>query len=313
MTASTALVLFAAAVLVGLGGLAMPLVVTAGTTSSFAIGSGNLDDWFCEPDEEACDLGGKDFWVREDDGDTTYVYSGSNEEAQTFRFADAGVPLLSVVNSVTLDVVAKRVGGGNGRFALMAEQGTGVGEQHQGPNISPSTSYATYSFSLPTNPFTGSAWTVNEVNRWETTGTNFGFTRTNSSGTVRVTKARLIVDYGPSSKPMPNSVTIVKIARTQDGTDFEFTDFNGASFFLDDANPDDKDLVTDRVTYTELSPGTYTFTEIMPEGWFVENIFCEGDTDGGTVNGGIQGFVHVDLDEGEEIACAFVNSTDAPA
>ncbi len=73
------------------------------------------------------------------------------------------------------------------------------------------------------------------------------------------------------------SVTVIKDATPADGTDFPFV-LAGAGgeqrFTLDDGA--DADRFTDRITLSDLLPGTYTLTEELPRGWVLRDVSCTG-------------------------------------
>ncbi len=149
-------------------------------------------------------LGNYDFWksnsgtktsaILSNDNDTTFI---QNADAQTWKFAGAGVTPGSKINSVTLTVVAKEVGG-DATIKLMAENGA-VSNPSFGANVDLTGSYATYTQTWNTNPFTGSNWTDTEVNAWTT---NFGIIRTNpTSATVQVTQASVTVNFNQVNPP----------------------------------------------------------------------------------------------------------------
>ena len=116
-------------------------------------------------------------------------------QAQTFIVDNAGIPTNAIVNSVTLKVDAKEVGG-DASIKLRVENGTGFGQQSDGDDIGLTGGDVTYNHVMATNPFTGLAWTVAEVNSWTT---RFGVVRTNSSGgTPRVDQVSVEVSYTPS-------------------------------------------------------------------------------------------------------------------
>lgn len=130
--------------------------------------------------------------VQTNDGDSSYVYSIINNDAQTFTVANASVPAGSVINSVTLYVVAKWVSlvpAVQKKFALGVENGWTFNEW---ADITVSGSYATYSRVMAINPLTASAWTDTEVNNWTT---KFGFVRTNGAGSIRVTQLYVDIEY----------------------------------------------------------------------------------------------------------------------
>ncbi|MEZ4678419.1 MAG: Ig-like domain-containing protein [Caldilineaceae bacterium] len=78
--------------------------------------------------------------------------------------------------------------------------------------------------------------------------------------------------------------------------------FSGSTFSLDDASPDDGDVVTDTRVVSALLPGSYTFTEIVTTDWELADLTC--DSGNWDVNGNS---VTVDLAAGENIICTFIN------
>ncbi len=144
----------------------------------------------------ATGVGGYDQWsttstdvssVSTNDGDTSYIHNATNVE--TFAFANAGVPAGSTINSVTLTAVARGTASG-AAIQLVAENG---GAPNSSGNNNPlTTSYATYTRAMTTNPFTGNPWTLAEVNAWTT---RFGVQTSNGAATPRVTQLSLKVDY----------------------------------------------------------------------------------------------------------------------
>ena len=70
------------------------------------------------------------------------------------------------------------------------------------------------------------------------------------------------------------SITLVKEASPADGTDFSFGGDLGG-FTLDDALPDDGDLVPDRRNFDDLLPGTYQVSEMLPAGWSLDSFNCD--------------------------------------
>lgn len=73
-------------------------------------------------------------------------------------------------------------------------------------------------------------------------------------------------------------------------------------FALDDAVPDDGDIVTSSRTIPDLSPGSYTFTETVTSGWALDNITCDSGSWTTTSDS-----VTVTLADGEHITCTFTN------
>ncbi|MEZ4735546.1 MAG: hypothetical protein R3E79_51295 [Caldilineaceae bacterium] len=79
--------------------------------------------------------------------------------------------------------------------------------------------------------------------------------------------------------------------------------FSGSTFGLDDAAPDDGDLVTATRVFSDLLPGSYTFTEMVTTGWALTDLTC--DSGSWRVN---DNSVTVDLAVGEDVTCTFTNA-----
>ncbi|MDY6876711.1 MAG: GEVED domain-containing protein [Chloroflexota bacterium] len=90
----------------------------------------------------------------------------------------------------------------------------------------------------------------------------------------------------------PGSITIVKDTDPAGGTGFDFTGDLG-SFGLDDG---------DSQVFSNLLPDDYEVTEIVPDGWDLDDVVCTG---GGStpINNGVR----IHLDPGETIVCTFIN------
>jgi uncharacterized repeat protein (TIGR01451 family) len=71
------------------------------------------------------------------------------------------------------------------------------------------------------------------------------------------------------------TITLVKSATPQDGTNFSFiTDLPGNPLItLDDANPDDNDGITNTFT-SQVDPGSYNAIEAAQNGWTLTGINC---------------------------------------
>ena len=108
-----------------------------------------------------------------------------------------------------------------------------------------------------------------------------------------------VVDCRFTNIANPGWITIIKEADPKDGTDFLFGGTLGP-FTLDDAAPDDGDGVPDRLTFP-APPGTHTVTEMVPDGWTLDEAGCNGSFTPIT-NG-----VSIQLDAEEEITCTFTN------
>lgn len=167
---------------------------SAGSANSVTLGAatsiGSYDQWSTGG---LLGLLGKVNAVSGNDGNTSYVSETSNNEAETFNFPGAGLPTGSTIDSVTISAVAA-TSGGNSQLKLRAERGTGTGNQSDDAGTSlTSATYNTINRTMTTNPFTGSAWTLSEVNAWTT---RFGVVRgTSGGGSPRVTRLYVTVTY----------------------------------------------------------------------------------------------------------------------
>ncbi len=123
------------------------------------------------------------------DGDTTYVRldSGSGD-TDFYTLENPTIPSGATINSVTVYMVARALQNGD---SIVAMTYTGAADEDV-LNASVSTSYATYSVELTTNPSTGSAWTGSELNSLEI-GIKVG------SITIRgyATQVYAVIDYTP--------------------------------------------------------------------------------------------------------------------
>ncbi|MCP4590863.1 MAG: hypothetical protein GY842_08960, partial [bacterium] len=97
------------------------------------------------------------------------------------------------------------------------------------------------------------------------------------------------------------SITIVKDAIPADGKDFDFYGELGG-FTLDDAAPDDLDANSNSITFSGLAAGDYTVAELLPRGWFLEDVVCIGGDSDPAPDG-----VTIHLDSSEDITCTFSN------
>ncbi|MEZ4705573.1 MAG: choice-of-anchor Q domain-containing protein [Caldilineaceae bacterium] len=131
---------------------------------------------------------------------------------------------------------------------------------------------------------------------------------TDQPGTSRVQGGA--VDMGAYETIGNPAITIVKDATPADGTDFAFaTDAPGASTFsLDDAAPDDGDLVTDSRLFSDLPSGSYTFAETGAAGWTLTDLTC--DSGNWSVHGNS---VSITVAMGENVTCTFTNAQTIPA
>ncbi|MFH1111482.1 MAG: VWA domain-containing protein [Patescibacteria group bacterium] len=172
----------------------LPQVARAAISDPLAPnGIGNYDLW-------TANTGTKVNAVATNDGDASYIDASNNNDRQSFTVANAGIPTNSIINSVTLNAVAK-YSGGSTRIQLLVENGTGINNRKTDSSHALSSSYTAYTRAMTINPFTGIAWTVAEVNAWTV---RFGVVKSNSSNSARVTQLSVTVDYTITTPPTPN-------------------------------------------------------------------------------------------------------------
>jgi hypothetical protein len=106
-------------------------------------------------------------------------------------------------------------------------------------------------------------------------------------------------------------ITIVKDALPDDLQNFEF-DGTLSTFVLEDAPATDDDVenpdpLSNRV-FQRLFPGTYSFKEIVPEGWDLTKIEC-GTASGAPIGDVFlaDGLVTFELGQGQGVLCTFTN------
>jgi hypothetical protein len=165
-----------------------PTIAPASTTLT-AASLGAYDQW-------SANTGTRLSATQTNDGDSSYIDTGTSVE--TFAVAGAGVPAGSVINSVTLTAVARGTATG-ATMSLVAENG---GAPNAGSANTLTTSYATYTRTMNTNPFTGNSWTLAEVNAWTT---RFGVSAPNNAASARVTQFSVTVNYTPGTPGSPSN------------------------------------------------------------------------------------------------------------
>jgi len=99
-----------------------------------------------------------------------------------------------------------------------------------------------------------------------------------------------------------NSITIVKDTVPQSAQDFIYISDLGSFTLDDDSDP----TLSENITFTGLSPGTFNFVEVVVSGFQLNNIICS-DPDSGTAVNAANGTAIVDLDAGEAITCTYTN------
>jgi hypothetical protein len=237
--------------------LLYPTIASAATVILTPNSVGNYGDWTQTGGSGANTDAKKVNAVGTNNGDTSYISSDTNNKYQTFVVPGAAIGTGGTINSVTIFAWAKGVPGGNQDFDLMVEKGTGNSNKDEGSTITPGSNYVLYNRVMTTNPFTGSAWTLNEVNNWTT---RFGVARKNSSGSTFVTQLYVVVDYNPA--PTTATLTVKKHVINDNGgnkiaSNFTMT-LTGQNNFAGNESG---------TVFSTLTPGTYTVGELAQAGY----------------------------------------------
>ncbi len=227
--------------------------------------------------------------ITANDGDTNYISDTTLNNAQTYVFANAGVPAGSTINSISVVAYAK-ASSGTPTIKFRTEKGNGNNNlRDSATNITLTNTYTAYTNQMTTNPFTSAAWTLAEVNSWTS---HFGVIKTSSTGTVAVTQIYVVVNYTPQSslgaalswnngtswttgagaKTMtPTSVeadTLLGSASDTWNRTWAVTDFSNTNFLLRLTNSSSSgtislDYVTVTVYYSTPSTGLYRAIDTM--------------------------------------------------
>jgi len=135
------------------------------------------------------------------DGDSTYVYYLDSTEQLTrrdlYNLPDGIIPDGSTINSVTVYVVVRNVVSGRGVYATTIKTG---GVVYDGTlNVPLGTAWNTYSTTYTTNPNTGVAWTISEIDALQIgikmRGEYYPPSEVYISG--RCTQVYVVIDYTP--------------------------------------------------------------------------------------------------------------------
>jgi len=179
--------------------------------------------------------------------DSTNIYASTSPARNRFTFPAFSVPAGATVNNLTIHYRAMRNGnpGANIRSALLVG-GTDYDTVDPGVNPSKTPNYADYSYAYATNPKTGAAWTVADING---AGGNplqaFGVYTSDANPDVYVSQVYAVVDYTvPNSPPVggytaDNVIPAAQCVQSTDGSGLITI-----SFRVKDANLDPCTLKT---------------------------------------------------------------------
>jgi PGF-pre-PGF domain-containing protein len=156
------------------------------------------------------------------DDDVTYVQSFTANQRDLHALTDSGLSGVTI-NSVTVYMRLQKIKGGPTACTFIRTHST----DYAGTEISAPLAWTDYSTQYTTNPNTGSAWTVAEVDALEA-GVIFGASSTKAGQESAVTQVWVVVDYILAAPGKPVLVSPENNYQTSDNTP-TFTWENGAN------------------------------------------------------------------------------------
>jgi len=112
----------------------------------------------------------------------------------------------------------------------------------------------------------------------------------------------IVCTFADSRPTGSGSVTIVHAPTPADDTDFRYRGTLGGFVLRAPSRPSQ--------TFTGLTSGSYGVSLLLPEGWRLGALTCEGDMDAGSSFNTLAAQVTIDLDAGETITCRFAPMQD---
>ncbi|MFP3984993.1 MAG: hypothetical protein ACLFU9_03370 [Candidatus Bathyarchaeia archaeon] len=141
------------------------------------------------------------------DDDATYIETATSGHRDTFRLPN--IPSGAVVSSVSVYARARGLPGPSASFNIMIRTHN---TDYFSNNITPDPVYGTTSYTWTSNPYTGTNWTVGEVNDLE-----IGI-RCSSARSVRATQVYAEVTYDSSSPSASGHADVDVLIRKFDGS-----------------------------------------------------------------------------------------------
>ena len=106
------------------------------------------------------------------------------------------------------------------------------------------------------------------------------------------------------SRPTGNgAITIVHAPTPADDTDFRYRGTLGGFTLRAPSRPTQ--------FFSGLAAGSYDVNVLLPDGWQLGGLTCDGDTDSGSSPDTAAARVTIDLDVGEAITCRFAPTRDS--
>jgi hypothetical protein len=144
---------------------------------------GTYHEWVAEP-------WGSAHWIdTSDQDDNTFIYTGIVGNRDTENLADT--PQTGTINSVTTYARTRQSGGNCGLYIICRTHNT---DYFSGQIIVTSTLFTNKSQTRTVNPFTGAAWTWDEVNALEVGGRSGGIP---FDAEIDIAEFWIVVDYTP--------------------------------------------------------------------------------------------------------------------
>lgn len=159
---------------------------------------GHNDTWVLDAGSSKVQAVGAD-----DSDDTSYIRTTTVGNTQTYYAPDitsGEIADIDTIDSVEITATLKRAGGA-GTFAQPSLVVSNNSTDSEATVANVSTSYATRTRTMTTDPITGSAWTVATLRAWQTTGTaanrrSFGVQLNASDGqALRCTRLTMTITY----------------------------------------------------------------------------------------------------------------------
>ncbi len=220
-------------------------------------------------------------WSKVDEttpNDSDYIVGVNNGGGHcTFGFSTFSVPGGSGISSVTVFYRAQDAAKGANNIRASLKVG-GTYYDTTATSNNPGSSFTTYSYAFATNPKTGIAWTVDDVNG---IGANplqaFGVASTDFNPDIQVSMVYMVVNY-TSSNPIPTTTSISPSSKTVGDAQFTMT-VSGTNFISSSVVQfAGSNRATTFVSSTQLT-ATILASDLMTAGQF--NITVFNPTPGG--------------------------------
>ena len=198
-----------------------------------------------------------------------YIQSSTDGHAQTFKFANAGIPSNAVVSSVKFDLtVSKNQGGGTNPIINLKTENNILSSNGSDESVTTvGGNFSNKFVEMALNPLTGLPWTTSEVNNWTT---NFGvYLNAKNEKEIRVDHMYLTVNY---TVPVTGTLEVTKSVNWNGATPNDQKIFEvcitGPSY--PDSNCKTIGHTGGTIIWPGINTGEYTVTETDPgNDWLV--------------------------------------------